>query len=119
MLGYCGINCQECRAYKGTSDYQSSELEQLAESLSDGKYSAKDWACLGCQPADQPFLAKYCAECKIRFCAIQRKLSNCAACHDFESCQLLHRFIQDESAELVAKMQLLRNRFLDRQTNSF
>jgi hypothetical protein len=116
-LGYCGINCQKCLAYQGTTDYDLSALEKLAGSLWDGKYSAKDWVCLGCQPPEQPFLAKYCADCKIRSCAVQRQVTNCAACDDFEHCEPLQTFIRDESADLVPKMKLLRTRYIDRQSD--
>jgi hypothetical protein len=118
MLGYCGIDCDNCRAYQGTVQYDLSLLEKAAGLYWNGKYSAKDWVCLGCQPSNQPFLAKFCAECKIRVCAVQRKVLNCAACNDFEHCEPLQAFIRGESDDLVQKMQLLRNPFLDSQTNN-
>jgi hypothetical protein len=115
MLGYCGINCHNCRAYQGTVNQDMSLLEKAAGSFWNGAYSAKEWVCLGCLPADQPFLAKFCAECKIRACAIERRVTNCAMCADFENCSQLHEFIKGESAELVRTMFLLRERFLERQ----
>ena len=115
MLGYCGINCQNCPAYQGTVNHDMSLLEKAADSFWNGAYSAKDWVCLGCLPADQPFLAKFCAECKIRACAIQHQVTNCAMCADFENCSQLQEFIKGESAELVRTMSLLRERFLERQ----
>ena len=74
MLGYCGINCDNCRAYKGTVSGDLSLLQAAAGSFWNGAYQAKDWACLGCQPANQPFIAKYCAECGIRKCAVENQL---------------------------------------------
>lgn len=111
MLGYCGINCDNCRAYKGTVNGDISLLEKAAGSFWNGAFSAKDWVCLGCRPADQPFLAKFCAQCKIRACAIG-KVQNCAACTDFENCSQLHEFIEGESEEIVQRMMWLRERFL-------
>ena len=116
MLGYCGINCHDCSAYKGTVNSDMSLLEKTAGKFWNGAYSAKDWVCLGCKPADQPFLAKFCAECEIRVCAIGRKLQNCAACTDFDNCSKLHDFIKGESEELVWRMRSLRERFLDTQS---
>ncbi|MCX6094775.1 MAG: DUF3795 domain-containing protein [Candidatus Bipolaricaulota bacterium] len=84
MLGYCGINCEECTAYKGTVTTDMSLLEKSAGSFWNGAYSAQEWVCLGCTPADQPFIAKFCAKCKIRVCAIAKGLPNCAACSDYE-----------------------------------
>lgn len=116
MLGYCGINCDICPAYRGTVNSDVSLLEKAAGSFWSGAYSAKEWVCLGCQPADQPFLAKFCAKCKIRVCATGRKVQNCAACTDFENCSQLHEFIEGESEEIVWRMMLLRERFLDSQS---
>lgn len=119
MIGYCGIDCANCRAYKGTVSGDMALLEQAAGSFWSGAYSAKDWVCLGCKPADQPFLAKFCAGCKIRSCAIGRGLASCAACSDFEGCTQLHEFIKGESEALVRTMTLLRERFLDRGREAF
>ena len=116
MLGYCGINCENCDAYKGTVNNDMALLEKAAGTFWNGAYSAKDWVCLGCTPANQPFLAKYCAECAIRKCAVNKGLFNCAACPDFENCTSLHDFIEGESDGRVERtMKLLRERFIDLQ----
>lgn len=112
MLAYCGIHCDECPAYKGTVTTDIALLERAAGSFWDGAYSASEWVCLGCTPADQGFLAKYCATCKIRDCAIARGVGNCAACGEYESCTLLHGFLKGESAVLCKRMEWLRGRFL-------
>ncbi len=116
MLGYCGIDCDACPAYKGTVTTDMSLLEKAAGSYWDGKYNAQEWVCLGCTPADQPFLAKYCATCKIRDCAIAKGVPNCAACDAYETCALLKGFIEGESEALGQRMDLLRKRFLAFQT---
>ncbi len=112
MLAYCGINCDECPAYKGTVITDIALLEKAAGSFWNGAYNAQEWVCLGCTPADQPFLAKFCATCKIRDCAIAKGAQNCAACADYESCKLLHDFIKGESESLCKRMEWLRGRFL-------
>jgi hypothetical protein len=116
MLGYCGINCDECAAYKGTVNTDASLLEKPAGTYWDGAYSAPEWVCLGCTPADQGFLAKFCATCKIRDCAIEKKVQNCAACEAYESCQMLKDFIKGESEALCKRMEWLRGRFLALRT---
>ena len=118
MLGYCGINCDICPAFKGTVNSDMSLLEKAAGSFWDGAYSAKNWVCLGCTPADQPFLAKFCAKCKIRECAIGRNVQNCAACIDFEDCSKLRDFLKGESEEILQRMSLLRECYLEGQTNA-
>lgn len=119
MLAYCGINCEECSAYKGTVTTDIDLLEKVAGSFWDGAHSASEWVCLGCTPADQGFLAKDCAACKIRDCAIAKGVQICAACSDFESCKLMHDFLKGESEPrcnqpetLRKRMKWLRERFL-------
>jgi len=116
MLGYCGINCDECAAYKGTVNTDVGLLEKAAGSYWAGAYSAQEWVCLGCTPADQPFLAKFCATCKIRGCAIAKGVQNCAACESYKSCQMLKDFIKGESEALCTRMEWLRGRFLALRT---
>lgn len=111
MLGYCGINCAKCPAYRGTV---SSDFSLLEQSAAGGEgYSPLEWVCLGCKPADQPFIAKYCGLCSIRACAIEKEHSNCAACNDFEQCSRLQDFLQYISEKLVLRMQWLRQCFLE------
>ncbi len=112
MLGYCGINCDECAAYKGAVNTDIGQLEKAAGNYWDGAYSAQEWVCLGCTPADQSFLAKYCATCKIRDCAIEKGVQNCAACDGYESCKMLKDFIKGEDEALCKRMEWLRGRFL-------
>ena len=110
MLGYCGIDCQACEAYKGTVATRIDLLEKAAGSYWDGAYSAQEWVCLGCTPADQGILAKYCATCGIRGCATKRGVQNCAMCTDSEGCERLKTFIAGESKELAQRMDWLRAR---------
>ena len=60
-------------------------------------------------------LARFCAQCAIRACAIERGLPNCAACAEFEGCARLHDFIRAEGEEVVRTMAMLRERLLARQ----
>lgn len=110
MLGYCGVNCDACPAYRGTVTTSLELLEQAAGEYEQGTIAAEEWVCLGCTPADQPFLAKYCARCKIRACAIEKGIGNCAACDEYDACTRLHQFM--ESAELAQRMAWLRKRFV-------
>ncbi|MCX6101245.1 MAG: DUF3795 domain-containing protein, partial [Candidatus Bipolaricaulota bacterium] len=111
MLGYCGMNCTACSSYTTTVTADKELLAKAAASLASANGSPA-WVCLGCTPANQQFLAKYCATCKIRDCAIEKKVQNCAACDDYESCTPLHDFFKGESAEAIGKrMDWLRARF--------
>jgi hypothetical protein len=109
MLGYCGVNCAECPAYQGTVGSKIELLEKAAQAFSNGADSAKEWVCLGCTPADQSFLAKPCAACEMRKCAIAKGVQNCAACADYDSCQRIHKIL--EPWGLAQRMGWLRERF--------
>ncbi|MCG8484532.1 MAG: DUF3795 domain-containing protein [Clostridia bacterium] len=118
MLGYCGINCHECKAYKGTVHTDLDLLKSAGENYLKGQYKPEDWVCLGCTPANQKFIAKYCRECVVRKCAVEKKVQNCAECDSYESCDTIQNFINDfyenvETNELLIRMNLLRKRFVD------
>ncbi len=110
-LAYCGMNCATCPSYTTTVHPDVDVLKKVeADSQAAG---GLHWVCLGCTPKDQPVLAKYCATCDIRDCAIAKKVDNCAACDDFESCSRLRDFLKADNAQAIAKrMQWLRQRFL-------
>ncbi len=114
MLGYCGVNCAECGAYKGTVAPDIERLKKVASVYGTGPDAYEQHVCLGCTPGDQPFLAKYCATCKIRACAVKRHIPNCAACGDYATCGELKGFFAavPPEAKLTERMDLLRARFV-------
>ncbi len=114
MLGYCGINCTECSAYKATVTTDKDLMQHVQDTFGDGKGTLRDWVCLGCLSAEPAFMAKYCENCKIRGCAIEHGVDNCAACPDYDECEQLHAFIKTEDAAVVLRMQWLRDAFLAR-----
>ncbi len=114
MLAYCGINCEDCPAYQGTVGSKIELLEKASKAFSNGTVGAEDWVCLGCTPADQAFLAKPCAACKMRACTIAKGVQNCAACGDFESCERIQGVL--EPWGLAERMGWLRKRFTASQT---
>ncbi len=110
MLGYCGMNCASCSSYTTTVTADKELLERAAARSVGG---APRWICLGCTPADQPFLSQFCVTCRIRACAIGRKGQNCAACDDYESCVQLRDFFKTDPAGAIhRRMDWLRQRFL-------
>ncbi len=112
MLAYCGINCAECKAYQGTVQTDLELLERAAADYSNGTSRAQEWVCLGCTPADQPFLATYCATCGIRQCAVDKGVTNCAACDAYDGCAKIQDFLGGESPVLGQRMDWLRQRYL-------
>lgn len=114
MLAYCGIHCDQCLAYRGIVKTDPALLEEAARTYQQGAFTAEEWVCLGCLPADQAFLARSCAGCRVRACAVEKGVQNCAACAGFEGCTLLQGLMQGLDEAVCQRMQLLRRRFLER-----
>ena len=114
MVGFCGINCLECTAYKATLSGDEEKLREVAEKFGRGVLAPLDWVCLGCGPHNRHLLATYCSTCKIRLCALAEGVSNCAECDTFERCTDLQDFIAAESGTLGRTMQWLRASYLRR-----
>ena len=108
MLGYCGINCTECSAYKATVTTDDKLMRHVEETFGDGTGTYKDWVCLGCLHHEPALIAKYCATCEIRGCAIEHGIANCAVCPDYDECEKLQPFIEDEGKEVALRMRWLR-----------
>jgi hypothetical protein len=114
MVGFCGINCLECAAYKATLSGDEKGLEQMAQKFGQGRLEPLDWVCLGCSPQNQHLLATYCYTCKIRLCATGKGVTNCAECETYEQCTTLHEFMKTESETLARTMGWLRASYLAR-----
>src|SRR5512135_1435368 len=104
MVGFCGIDCSNCTAYKSTLKGDEQGLEQMLAKFGHEGGTTLDWVCLGCSPQNQHLLAKYCSTCKIRLCATAKGVSNCAECDGFERCTALQDFIGTETETLGRTM---------------
>jgi len=120
VLGFCGINCSECDAYKATITADEKLIQRAVDTYGEGKGSWIDWICLGCQHPERRLIATGCAKCQIRACALEHAISSCAACPDYDGCEKLFSFIQEEEHGeggdvLVRKMKWLREAFVARR----
>lgn len=93
MLGYCGVSCTKCPCYQGTHNADIGLLEQTARLWSKGGEAlrAVDMICLGCAQDDPMY--EYCRTCEIRRCARGKGVSLCAACPEYEGCEMLQSFL--------------------------
>ncbi len=96
LIAACGLDCAKCDAYIATQANDQAALEKLVEKWR-VEYNAPNIAlenvlCDGCMGGGRTI--GYCAECKIRLCAVERKLENCAACPDY-GCEKLAAFWQN------------------------
>ncbi len=94
MIGYCGLICTDCPAYIATQADDRSVLEEVAARWSkefDVALTADECLCDGCVATTGREMA-HCSECRIRACARERSVRNCAHCSDYP-CRILNEFL--------------------------
>jgi hypothetical protein len=104
MLSACGLDCASCDGYLATQADDDAKIAEIAVQWSK-QYGAEVkpehvW-CDGCIPGGERAGA-HVAECKIRACAVERGLANCAACADY-GCEILaglHEMAPEAKANL-------------------
>jgi predicted nucleic acid binding AN1-type Zn finger protein len=93
LIAACGLDCAKCDAYIATQANDQVALEKLAEKwrvdYSAPNITAANVLCDGCMTGGRTI--GYCKECKIRSCAQEHGLENCAACPDY-ACETLTAF---------------------------
>jgi hypothetical protein len=84
-VAYCGLVCAECPAYQGTRHDNVELLERAAKVWSeayDEELTADSIRCNGCKSLTGPHSVT-CITCKIRICARDREVENCALCDEY------------------------------------
>jgi predicted nucleic acid binding AN1-type Zn finger protein len=93
LIAACGLDCAKCDAYIATQANDQTALEKLVEKwrveFNAPNLTVATVLCDGCMSGGRTI--GYCAECKIRLCAVERGLENCAACPDY-GCEKLTAF---------------------------
>jgi hypothetical protein len=90
---YCGLNCDDCLAYKATVGNDDELREETAAKwrrLFSPNIRAADINCLGCK-SEVRF--GYCQSCGIRACNTTKNLENCGACDAF-GCEKTEAFFK-------------------------
>lgn len=84
-ISFCGYRCELCPAYKGNIT-----CEEDRQKVSDGWFKhygfripAEEIYCDGCLADDSSNPRRIDSECKVRRCALERKVATCAHCDDF------------------------------------
>ena len=93
MIAYCGLVCTECAAYIATQANDREQLEKVAAQWSvefNATPTADDCMCDGCLATTDRHIGHW-DECKIRACAIEKGVRNCAHCTDY-ACDELKAF---------------------------
>lgn len=104
MRGFCGLACDSCPIYLATIEKDITKQTQMRKDIAD--QLAKIYGtipkpeiisdCDGCK-ANDGRLFTGCIDCKIRKCAMAKKLDNCAFCNDF-ICETLDKHYKYDTA---------------------
>jgi hypothetical protein len=93
MIAHCGLVCTDCPAYVATQAEDHAALERVAaqwrEEFNAPNITVEAVACDGCLTDGRK--CSHCFECKIRACAMERAVTNCAHCSDY-ACDSLDEF---------------------------
>lgn len=111
MIAHCGLVCNDCPAYIATQKDDMDEIRKVAEMWSEmfkATVLAEDCICDGC--AGNGRQIPHCSECKIRACAIERGVINCAYCDDY-GCQKITTFLA-HAPEAKAALEEIRRTLL-------
>ena len=84
MIAFCGLDCETCGAFIATRDNDNEKRIEVAKTWS-RQYNAnikpEDIHCSGC--LSDGVLFGHCQVCKIRACALEKKVENCGHCKDY------------------------------------
>lgn len=93
VLGYCGVDCAECPAYKFQRKDDPAARRTAAAEWSKtfgADIKPEQMFCVGCASGGEPHV-EYCGVCGIRSCATKRDVATCAECRDY-GCETLAEF---------------------------
>ncbi|HYE11292.1 MAG TPA: DUF3795 domain-containing protein [Patescibacteria group bacterium] len=89
IIAYCGLICNECPVFLATRENDLQKKVELANQYTSDTYQVipADINCSGCTSScSQAF--KFCLECDIRLCGIEKEISNCAYCSEYPCSKL-------------------------------
>ncbi len=102
MIAYCGLDCDTCPILLATLEQDKSRQQALRETIA--KECTEHYNmnlrpeeindCDGCK-ATTGRLFSGCLDCKIRKCAILKKVESCAFCSEY-ICKKLKVFLQND-----------------------
>jgi len=84
IIGYCGLTCTACDAYKATQNNDDKLRQSVAEKWTkeyNHPFKADQINCDGCTGSGK--LVGYCSVCPIRKCGVEKDVKNCGWCNDY------------------------------------
>lgn len=113
LIACCGLNCEECDAYKATINNDQGLKEEVAKKWSEmnGAEITPDMInCTGC--LSDGVKTKYCTEtCYVRYCCTTREYKNCGDCATKELCEHLKK-ITDNNPQAMKRLNKVDKNFI-------
>jgi len=106
IISYCGLICEVCPIYLFTREENKTKKDKMIHEVLTAckehyeiEYSYEDINdCDGCK-SESGKLFFGCSSCKIRKCAIENGIENCAYCDKYACNNLMELFKTDPSAK--------------------
>lgn len=94
LIAKCGLDCSQCEAYLATQDHDIQVLTSMSEQANQQFGMTLTWEdsqCDGCMSGGRQI--GYCGQCKVRMCAIEHDVENCAYCPEY-GCATITEFFE-------------------------
>lgn len=95
MIGYCGLDCEECDAYIATINDDENLRKRTARlwaELNNAPILPEHINCEGCHRDGRK--TYFCESlCRIRKCAIEKGFDTCGDCPSLETCDAMKNLI--------------------------
>jgi hypothetical protein len=106
-LAYCGLICEKCPIYLATREPDEEKKYKMREEIAQEikKHYGQETKpedvgdCDGCRTEGGRL---FCTDCRIRICAVEKGIANCAYCHDYP-CEALEKLF---TTDLEARQRL-------------
>lgn len=84
IIAYCGLICNDCPIFISAKNNDLEQKIKLSKEYSNSNYkvSSEEINCTGCH-ADSKIIFKFCNECEIRLCGIEKGKDNCGYCEEY------------------------------------
>ena len=105
MIAYCGLDCNTCPIHLATLEQNNIKRRLMRENITqicNKQYNMNLQIqdindCDGCRIDKRLFSG--CTDCKIRKCAVEKKVESCAFCDKYSCANLRKHFDNDPSAK--------------------
>ena len=114
MLAFCGLQCDTCPIFLATLEKDKVQQLEKRRLIADECYKLYNIIlnpdeitdCDGCKSTTEKLFSS-CYECKIRECAGDKGIENCAYCSDYACTKLFEFFKLDSDAK--KRLEQIRN----------